>query len=762
MLLAAALGTLALGLTPKAPPGPIDDLGPIVERLAGPDPVVRRLAQRDLSRALTGVGEAALLDAALAGAPTEAQRRVARVLGREPRLLGLAAELAASRQGPAARVGREAIEAHLARWSASAFDEPEVAVLDPTRQEIPLPDPWVDGSSLQLALDPVAGGVVAVFDRLDRWGGGPAPIILDPRVVTRVVRRPVPALDSTRLQGSWAEVLGSLCRLHGVAYQVQGYRYPGEQRSGDVPSLGAEGEADAIARPFVHVVPAGTTELAPVGVDLRARASDEIVRWCRDLVRDGDSVRQRAAATALASLDWPAAIQWLELRWLEGGDVPSLEGLLAAAARDRVAPCLQRPDVLSRILGIVDEQAAEVDLLRAAREAAPAETADAEAEEALREASRALDERAHRFAAGLAGIAPVAVTSESGGRSLVDVFLEGFEAAPSTGRWIRLAAIEGLGLESERAARAARRALTGEVEARSRRQALRTLLVTAEPGAEVILDDVTALFQEAISGAFGIGLELGLAGARPRDAAFVGSLSSDDQHLAELLIWASLVEGQGTSPAPWAVAAAKATAGRAGRRASLSRVGPLRRAAWGARGDVPRALGELCARLEPALAPRDRRIFEAAALAAGLADPVARARAFEKAKAALLDGPEEAGPIAVEDAWLALASLVGDPRHGREALSTLEGALVEALLDGRTRRALGSSTALARAAEQAADGLRRARRDVAAEDFADELRGAAGRGKHPLRDRFYGVDWPPPAPLPPRDLERLEPVLPTR
>ena len=63
MLLAAALGTLALGLAPKVPPGPGEDLGPIVERLAGPDPVARRLAQRDLSRALTGVGEAAVLDA---------------------------------------------------------------------------------------------------------------------------------------------------------------------------------------------------------------------------------------------------------------------------------------------------------------------------------------------------------------------------------------------------------------------------------------------------------------------------------------------------------------------------------------------------------------------------------------------------------------------------------------------------------------------------------------------------------------------------
>ncbi len=762
MLLAAALGTLALGLAPKAPPGPGEDLGPIVERLAGPDPVARRLAQRDLSRALTGVGEAAVLDAALEGAPTEAQRRVARVLGREPRLLGLAADLAASGQGPAARVGREAIEAHLARWSSSAFDEPEVAVLDPTRQEVPLPDAWIDGSSLQLALDPVAGGGVAVFDRLDRWGGGPAPIVLDPRVVTRVVRRPVPVLDSARLQGSWAEVLESLCRLHGVAYQVQGYRYPGEKRPGDGPAIGAEDDEGAVARPFVHVVPAGTTELAPVGVDLRARASDEIVRWCRDLVRDGDAVRQRAAAMALASLDWPAAIQWLELRWLERGDVPSLEGLLAAAARDRVAPCLQRPDVLSRILGIVDEEAAEVVRLRAARETALGEAAVAEAEEALQEASRALDERAQRFAVGLARIAPVAVTADAGGRSLIDVFLDGFESAPPAGRWIRLAALEGLGLESERAARAARQALTGEVDARSRRQALRTLLVTAEPGAEVILDDVASLFQEAIGGAFGIGLELGLAGARPRDAAFVGALSSNDQHLAELLIWASLVEGEDASSVPWALAAAKATAGRAGRRASRSRVDPLRRAAWEARGDVPRALGELCMRLGPALAPRERRTFEAAVLAAGLADPGARARALEGAKAALQDGREEPDPIAVEEAWLALASLVGDPRHGREALSTLESALVEALMDGRTRRALGSSTALARAAELAAEGLRRARRDVAAEDFADELRGAAGRGRHPLRDRFYGVDWPPPAPLPPRDLERLEPVLPPR
>ena len=362
---------------------------------------------------------------------------------------------------------------------ASAFDEPETAVLDPTRQEIPLPDPWVDDASLLLALDPVAGGVVSVFDRLDRWGGGPAPIVLDPRVVTRVVRRPAPVLDSARLQGSWAEVLEGLCRLHGVAYRC---RVPlsRETRPTDVPVPGAARETDTIARPFVHVVPAGTTELAPVGVDLRARASDEIVRWCRDLVRDGDSVRQRAAATALASLDWPAAIQWLELRWLERGDVPSLEGLLAAAARDRVAPCLQRPDVISGILRIVDEEGAEVALLRAAREARPSRPTPPRRRRRSAGQPRARP-AAQRFAVGLARIAPVAVTAEAGGRSLIDVFLDGRIGAPR-------GALDPP--RGPRGARARERARRGRRDGPSgerrsfRRRALRTLLAAAEPGAE--------------------------------------------------------------------------------------------------------------------------------------------------------------------------------------------------------------------------------------------------------------------------------------
>lgn len=778
MLISAVLGALMLHAGASAPSeGPVvipsvrpgDDLGAIVARLADADPEARRLAQRDLAGALTGVDGALALGEALLDAPAEAQRRVARVLGREPRLLGLAAELAGATTGAPARVGREALLAQLERWSPSAFDEPEVAAFDPPRQDPDmqrLPRTWVEGVSLRLALDPVAGGLVGAFDRLDRWGGGPAPIVLDPRVVTRAVRRPIPPIESTRLQGSWSQVLNDLCRVHGVAYQLQGYRYPGERRPGEDTS----GDEDTPPpRAFIHVVPAGTTQLAPVGVDLRALASDEIVRWCRDLARDGDIVRQRAAARALAALDWPAAVQWLEVRWLERGDVAALEGLLAAAARGRVAPSLQRPDVVRRAIAIVDADGQEVQDLYAVRDAAIAEANRRPAEQELRVRTRAVDARAQRFAVGLARIAPVVVNADAGGRSLAATVLEGFDAAPPTGRWLRLAVLEGLGLESPAAARAARRVVTGELEARSRRQALRTLLVVGAPGETVTIDRVAALFDESSRGSFGLGLELGLAGAVPRDGAFVGTLSRDDQALAELLVWAALLEEgrQGAALPPWMIATARAVAGLSSARRTRSSIDPLRRAAFEARGDLPRALGELAERMGRGLSGRSLRSFEAAVLSAGLAGPELRARAFASAIAELQGASNrEPDPVATEAAWAALASLVGDTRHGEASLALLQEALVAALLDGQTREALGSSTALARAAEAAADGLRRARKDVAVEDFVEALQRAASTGRHPLRNRFYseidGHDWPPPSVLPARDLERLEPLLPRR
>ncbi len=765
------------------------DIAEAVKLLDSPDPAARREAQELLGRSLTGTLDRDAVTRAIEAASREARRRVARVLGREDRFLGLAVELCAVSGGPSAQVGREAIEAQLLRWSPSVFDEPEVAVFDAGRQRTPMPSAWIEGASMKLSLDPLAGGAVNAFDRLDRLGLGPAPIIVDPRLVERYVRRPeaedgapdgaILASGKDRLEGTWSEVLDRLCELHGAAYQVQGYRYPRESRASDWHSLAEENGEErgpgtaALARPFVHVVPSGTTEFAPVGRDLRTPAATSVVGWCMTVLRDGDIVRQRAAARALAGLDWPAAIQWLEVRWLMSGDVAALEGLMAAAARGRVAPSLQRPDVLRKILRIVDSADRELEGLRQAKVILAG--ADAEAAElAISQASNALDERAMRFASGLARLAPLAIASDaaSSGGLLGTVALENFEGAPPTGRWLRLVMVEGLGLENGQAAAAARRVLDGELEARSLRQALRTFVMVSESGALLPLRSPEAILEEAQSSPAGLGLELGLAGAVAGDFPWPKPLEGSLELLSEALIWGAVfldrrADGGGGVPPQWLVEVAilaarrgaqvRAAQPRATRRAS--RDGALHRAAREVSGDMGRALGNLVAQVGPMLGPADRLKFESEALRAGLAGPDLRQAALERARQTLKDEGGSIDPQAVEAAWLDLAALVGPDPGGQEAMDLLRSALILSLQRGRTRETMGSSSALVSAAEAAIDTLRRGRNDVAAETFADDLREAAGLSRHPLGGTLYRNDWPPAPYLVPRDLERLEPAL---
>ena len=163
-----------------------------------------------------------------------------------------------------------------------------------------------------------------------------------------------------------------------------------------------------MARPWIHVMPAGTIETEPVGRDLRTPAGEIVIAWCLDVFREGDRVRQGAAARALAGLHWPAALGMLEQRWLVLGDVAALEGLLAAAARARVVPSLQRVAVIESILRLVDDEARNLELARGAIQELPdGDRAAAFAQIEL--AATRLDHRARRFAHGLGALAPVAI-----------------------------------------------------------------------------------------------------------------------------------------------------------------------------------------------------------------------------------------------------------------------------------------------------------------------------------------------------------------
>jgi len=583
-----------------------------------------------------------------------------------------------------------------------------------------------------------------------------------------MVRRPTPAVLARRVDGSWSEVLEALCVIHDAAYQVQGYRYPGEQRASDIE---VDGDDIARIRPWIHLVPHGTTEKASVASDLRRRAGSYIVDWCLAAQREGNLIRQSAAARALAGIDWPAPILWFETRWLATGDVVALEGLMAAAARGRVAPALQQSASVRSVLRFIDKEAREVERLERALSQALAPESIGGARRALRLAIIEVDERARRFAEGLAGLAPIASGAgpNAPGAPLLPVLLDGFEGATPNGRWVRLVAMEGLGLSSRRVVAICARVLNGELEARSRRQALRALLVALPLRRDVSdvsiqLKDPLALFRELPRGdVAGLGLELGLAGVgvAASDPAWVRELIRDRAAVTELVVWGALLaEGQrGTRAPSWLVEAVTAALRMEADRNPSVGAGPFSRATAFARGDLARSLWSLVEWVAPALDARQRIDLERAALRAGFASPATRRSALDRSRTALEKDRDD--PLEVENAWRDLAALAGDDLLGEAALAALEASLVESILK-RSRGPAGSTHAFVQATEAAVAALERARRDDLSEQFTGSLRRVATRSDHPLADRFLRIDWPPHRPLPPRDLERLAPPLPPR
>ncbi|MEL6714746.1 MAG: hypothetical protein AAFP86_13270, partial [Planctomycetota bacterium] len=568
----ARLLLAAAGVAPAdAPPGdaaggdpatrdPVSG-APVVRGAALGGPAARRSFVEAVAAALRSAPGSPSADSTgqgTAAATLAAERGLGSALAADGRLFGLTVAFAQRSEVELARAGRAGLAGQLARWSVSAFDEPETAAFDQGRRAFFPPIAWRERGTSQIALDPIAGGLLGAFDRLDRFGGGLAPIVVDPRVAERALRRPGAPRGLTRavrVDGTWLEVLEALSQVYDVGFQVQGYRLPGEVRPGD-------GEGAPPARSWIHVVPAGTVEIARTGRGLRTPAGEHVVDWCLDAARPGDLARQGAAARALGTLGWGAAVGWLERRWLETGEVAALEGILAAAARGRVVPSLQRADVLRSALGVIDAAGRETLDAIAARGAALAPENIERTTARADELSRALDGRARRFAAGLGRLAAFVVTPEGtrGPDALVELLLEGFDDAPPTGRWVRLVALEGIAPDSAVAADAAKRALAGALGARSRRQALRTLLTVTRPGdvaGFVALNRPEVFLADARPDLSGLGLELGLARVRVakdgRDGAWVGAWRTDEAALAEILTWAALVDGGERAPAPWAV-----------------------------------------------------------------------------------------------------------------------------------------------------------------------------------------------------------------
>ena len=787
-------------------------------------------AQRDgyeqTLRELQGLLGAPSSSGSSAGGMIAARRRLSVILGADDRLLGMAIQLAADGRQAVRTVGEEAILAQLNRWSRSVLAEPSTGVYDGARQRIPLPKPLLERASFRIALDPngsapdsakVSSGASA-FDLLDRRGGAPLPIVVDPAFVERMARRPAVRLGAARIDGSWSEVLEQLCEIHDGAYQLQGYRFPDEVFPSDL-SLG--GDDLPPARAWIHVVQRGTTQLAPPGRDLRTTAATTIVEWCRRAGAEGDLIQQGAASRALAVLGWPAAIHWLERRWAWYGDVSALEGLMAAAARGRVAPSLQDPRCLRTILNFVERDAQTVGRLRLARMQALAPTTLQDTGGRYAAAASAFDGRLQRLALGLRELVPMLVLGERL-QPLDELLFSDFDTVSPEGKWLRLATAEGIGIESAAATVAARTLLAKPLGASLdrplddaskgslagslrgplvgpqaallrplRRQALRTLGVVRPPSPEaprgrsvVRIAQVSDFFggttAEGSRDLVGIGLELGRLEPLSVDFAegptFRWAASERrPEVLQELLVWAALAaDARGASEAApdWVLQSVKAglrdwMASRSPDVRAVDRCA-IRMAARELRvlGGTP--LPALLGWVKPSLSSMDYSNFESLIVQAGAfsigtqsmgEDASAmgpRQRAFEGALAGLKGKAQDAARV--ERSWLDLAALSADAELGARARNALVQSLVGALNDPSGIAA--SSSTVVFAAESALRALREARLDAEAQGFLRTLQKAAQEADHPLGQRFRQPDWPPRPRTVARDLERVDPVRP--
>ncbi|MBK7645149.1 MAG: hypothetical protein IPJ19_19240 [Planctomycetes bacterium] len=295
-----AFALLALALLP------LDGaLGDWLVRAASADGAERERAQRWLATHLEE-RDAAELAARAASGDAELRERLARAIGGEPHLVGLAARLALGREPAASQLGREALREQILEWDPGAEGDAGEALdwLFELRSRAPE----------RLALDAQENGLAtdAWLDLVVRRASVVPPLVLDPRA--RESRAPSTA--AAPLEGTISEILLEGGAARGLSLRAYGFT-PGDE-----------------ARPWIVYAP----RTAP-----RASALEFTTGFVLGAADPELPAEERAAnARALSGTGWPAGLAFLEQRWL-GGDESALEGLLVAAGRGRVAVALADP-----------------------------------------------------------------------------------------------------------------------------------------------------------------------------------------------------------------------------------------------------------------------------------------------------------------------------------------------------------------------------------------------------------------------------------
>ena len=396
-------------------PLPAEDVATRLAELAAPSLERRQAAERWLAGNLK-LSDLALVADSLQGGSAEIGRRLVTLLGGRDRHLGLAALLATDGHPATRAVGESALLEMIVRWDPGALDAP----LAPRT----LPDPWTRIVSRSAILGGRDDSLTQLVDRLERLVPGPAPLVIDPTLLTSGYLRP-PRASGLPIEGAWGDWIRGAARAWRISFEVHAWR----------DSLDNEGPA---ASPWIR--------LCKRGMEGEGNSASHLVSWVRGVLREHDPATNVACAQALAAVGWPAGLDWLEQRWIESSDQAALQGVLSAAGRGRVVPGL-----------------AEAQRVRALLESC---------DRSLAESKAGCLPRAEALARALAALGPVF----RNGQPVSQVLTEGWEQLDSRARWVRLAALEGgHGNRPQAWARAAE-VLASDAEPWLAWQSLRTLL----------------------------------------------------------------------------------------------------------------------------------------------------------------------------------------------------------------------------------------------------------------------------------------------
>jgi hypothetical protein len=330
-----ALGLGSLGAAPQGDPLEFGSVPAALASLRDPNRATRTQAQTWLDERL--LPEHARVVAQALGDGAETERRLALILGGSDRHFALAARLLVSSTAPGQALAREVLVHRYVAWNRGGARAPrswsgvQAGLVEP-------PGPPVE-------IDVTHAPLLEVIDQLDRLGGAPVPLLMDP---TRSLRAPLRSSQGSRMFGTWAEVVAS------IALQTK-------SRWVLLPAAGSGLEI---------LGPGAMLMMVHDDQELAHPSAEILVDWISLVQRLHDPKSNRVAAMALGRSGWPVALAWLGEIFAADPKSPVLDALLDAAGRGYWCPSLERKDAILGVLAALDEGIAlggAGDVLRAGR-----------------------------------------------------------------------------------------------------------------------------------------------------------------------------------------------------------------------------------------------------------------------------------------------------------------------------------------------------------------------------------------------------------